>query len=73
MHAISIDMYVIYAYIRIQIIVEIKTIIVVAARVLPVRVLPVHVLPVRVLPVRVLPVRVLAELRRPEGPPSGAP
>ena len=52
-------MHVIYAFIRIQIIVEIKTIIVVLVRVLPVRVLPVRVLPVRVLPVRVLPVRVL--------------
>ena len=67
-------MYVIYAYIRIQIINEIKTLIVVIVRVLQVRVLQVrvlqvHVLPVcvllvlvllvRGLPVRVLPVRVL--------------
>ena len=59
MHAISIDTYVIYAYIRIQIIVEIKTITVVPVRVLPVRVLPVRVLLVRVLLVRVLLVRVL--------------
>ena len=44
----------IYAYIRIQIIVEIKTIIVVPVRILPVRVLPVRVLPIRVLLVRVL-------------------
>ena len=45
----------IYAYIRIQIIVEIKTIIVVPVLVLPVRVLSVRVLPFRVLPVHVLP------------------
>ena len=37
-------MYVIYAYIRIQMIDEIKTLIVVLVRVLPVRVLPVRVL-----------------------------
>ena len=54
MHAISIDMYVIYAYIRIQIIVEIQTIIVVPVRVLPVRILLVLVLLVHVLLVRVL-------------------
>ena len=47
-------MYGIYAYIRIQIIVEIKTVIVVLVRVLPVRVLPVRFLLVRVLLVRAL-------------------
>ena len=47
-------MYVIYAYIRIQIIVETKTIIVVIVRVLPVLVLLVLVLLVRVLLTRVL-------------------
>ena len=45
-------MYVIYAYIRIQIIDEIKTLIVVLFRVLPVRVLLVRVLLVRSSPVQ---------------------
>ena len=45
----------IYAYIRIQIIVEIKTIIVVPVRVLPVRVLLVRVLLVQSSPVLEIP------------------